>query len=83
MASSIDYKDFIMEQLANLHPKCRPMTGEFLVYVDGIYFEDTRNTSCEDLMIKLRYVLTVLSKLYYNKIDEQEYIELVSILDIA
>lgn len=38
MASSIDYKDFIMEQLANLHPKCRPMMGEFLVYVDSIYF---------------------------------------------
>lgn len=59
------------------------LTLSFNKFMDEDYFEDARNTSCEDLMIKLRYVLTVLSKFYYNKIDEQEYIELVSILDIA
>lgn len=38
MASTVDYRDFILEQLSNLQPKCRHMIGEFLIYVNGIYF---------------------------------------------
>lgn len=38
MASSKEYKDFILEQLSSLNPSCRPMMGEFLIYVNGVYF---------------------------------------------
>ena len=38
MASSKEYKDFILEQLSRLNPSCRPMMGEFLIYVNGVYF---------------------------------------------
>lgn len=38
MASSKDYRDFILEQLSNLNPASKSMMGEFLLYVDGIYF---------------------------------------------
>lgn len=39
MASSADYRDFILEQLSEL-PEifCRPMMGEFLLYLDGVLF---------------------------------------------
>ena len=39
MASSADYRDFILEQLSGL-PEifCRPMMGEFLLYLDGVLF---------------------------------------------
>ena len=39
MASSKDYKDFILEQLSLLdNIICRPMMGEFLLYYNGILF---------------------------------------------
>ncbi|MBR3319144.1 TfoX/Sxy family protein [Candidatus Saccharibacteria bacterium] len=39
MASSKDYKDFILEQLSEApNITCRPMMGEFLLYSDGILF---------------------------------------------
>lgn len=38
MASSKEYLNFILEQLSNLSPTSKPMMGEFLIYVDGIYF---------------------------------------------
>lgn len=38
MASSKEYKDFILDQLSCLNPSQRPMMGEYLIYVDGIYF---------------------------------------------
>lgn len=38
MASSKEFKDFILEQLANLHPTFRYMMGEYIIYVNGIYF---------------------------------------------
>lgn len=38
MASTKSYRDFILEQLSNLNPSSRPMMGEFLIYVDGVYF---------------------------------------------
>ncbi len=38
MASSKEYKDFILEQLSRLKPTQRQMMGEYLIYVNGIYF---------------------------------------------
>ena len=39
MASSKEYRDFILEQLSDLPGiSCRPMMGEFLLYLDGILF---------------------------------------------
>ena len=39
MASSKDYRDYILEQLSELsNITCRPMMGEFLLYADGVLF---------------------------------------------
>ena len=39
MATSKNYKDFILEQLSLLENiKCKPMMGEFLLYYNGILF---------------------------------------------
>ena len=39
MASSKEFKDFVLEQLRNLDSiVCRPIMGEFLLYFDGILF---------------------------------------------
>ena len=39
MASSKDYKDFILEQLNPLGDiSCKPMMGEFLLYYRGVLF---------------------------------------------
>lgn len=39
MASSKDYRDYILEQLRGLDTiTCRPMMGEFLLYYNGTLF---------------------------------------------
>ena len=39
MASSKEYRDFILEQLSEVpNVTCRPMMGEFLLYADGVLF---------------------------------------------
>ncbi len=39
MASTKEYRDFILEQLSEApNITCRPMMGEFLLYSDGILF---------------------------------------------
>ena len=39
MATTKDYKDYIMEQLSNLDKiTYRPMMGEYLLYYDGLLF---------------------------------------------
>ncbi|MDO4219627.1 MAG: TfoX/Sxy family protein [Candidatus Saccharibacteria bacterium] len=39
MASTKEYCDFILEQLIDLPGvTCRPMMGEFLLYLDGVLF---------------------------------------------
>ncbi len=39
MASTKEYRDFILEQLSDLPGiSCRPMMGEFLLYLDGALF---------------------------------------------
>ncbi|MGN0789115.1 MAG: TfoX/Sxy family protein [Christensenellales bacterium] len=38
MASSKEFRDYVLEQLAELKVTCRPMMGEYLLYKDGVYF---------------------------------------------
>ena len=38
MATTSDYKDYILEMLDSLDIKCRPMMGEYLLYYNGILF---------------------------------------------
>ena len=39
MASTKDYRDFILEQLSILNGiSCKPMMGEYLLYYNGILF---------------------------------------------
>ncbi len=39
MASTKEYRDFILEQLSDLPGiSCRQMMGEFLLYLDGVLF---------------------------------------------
>ena len=39
MASTKEYRDYILEQLSLvLNVACRPMMGEFLLYADGVLF---------------------------------------------
>ena len=39
MASSKQFRDFILDQLQGLHfVTCKPMMGEFLLYFNGILF---------------------------------------------
>ena len=39
MASTKEYRDYILEQLSDLPGiSCRPMMGEFLLYLDGVLF---------------------------------------------
>ena len=38
MASTKEYRDFILENLGLLDITCRPMMGEYLLYYNGILF---------------------------------------------
>lgn len=39
MASTKEFRDYILEQLSDLPGiTCRPMMGEFLLYLDGVLF---------------------------------------------
>ena len=39
MASTKEYRDFILEQLSEApNITCRPMMGEYLLYLDGVLF---------------------------------------------
>ena len=38
MASSKEFRDYVLEQLAQLRVTSRPMMGEYLLYKDGVYF---------------------------------------------
>ena len=39
MASSIEYRDYILEQLSSLGDiTCKPMMGEYLLYYKGVLF---------------------------------------------
>ena len=84
MASSKSYKDFIMEQLSNLNPTCKSMMGEFLIYVDGVYFggvfddrflvKITDTNSVYDLSTELPYENAKPMYVVQN-VDDKEYLE--------
>lgn len=84
MASSKSYKDFIMEQLSNLNPTCKSMMGEFLIYVDGVYFggvfddrflvKITDTNSVYDLSKELPYE-NAKSMYVVQNVDDKEYLE--------
>ena len=39
MATTKDYKEFVLEQLSNLQDvTCKPMMGEYLLYLNGVLF---------------------------------------------
>lgn len=39
MASTKEYRDYVLEQLRDLRSiTCRPMMGEYLLYLDGVLF---------------------------------------------
>lgn len=38
MASTKDYRDFVLEQLSFDNITCRPMMGEYLLYYNGVLF---------------------------------------------
>lgn len=39
MASTKEYRDYVLEQLRSLSGiTCRPMMGEYLLYLDGVLF---------------------------------------------
>lgn len=38
MASSKEYRDFVLEQASELNLTYKPMMSEYLLYFDGIYF---------------------------------------------
>ena len=39
MASTKEYRDYVLEQLRDLRGiTCRPMMGEYLLYLDGVLF---------------------------------------------
>lgn len=84
MASSKEFKNFILEQLSNLNPTCKSMMGEFLVYVNGIYFGGIFD---DRLLIKItetnsKYKLDKIlpyenAKPMYmvENVDDKEYLE--------
>lgn len=47
MLSNKEYRDFILEQLSNLKPTSKPMMGELLIYVNGVYF----GCICDDRLL--------------------------------
>lgn len=50
MASSKEFRDYVLEQLAELNVTSRPMMGEYLFYKDGVYFGGV----CDDrLLVKI------------------------------
>ena len=38
MASTKEYRDYVLEQLSDNNITCRPMMGEYLLYYDGVLF---------------------------------------------
>lgn len=84
MASTKEYKNFILEQLSKLSPSYKPMMGEFLLYVNGIYFggifdnrfliKITNTNSKYKLNLTLPYENAKPMYLVEN-VDDTEYLE--------
>ena len=66
MASSKEYKEFILEQLSEVpNLTCRPMMGEFLLYESGILFGGIYN---DRILVKI-----VPDNQQYNMSEEIPY----------
>lgn len=84
MASTKSYRDFILDQLSNLNPTSRQMMGEYLVYVDGVYFggvfddrflvKKTYSNARYNLLEQLPYDGAKPMYLVEN-VDDKEYME--------
>lgn len=84
MASSKEYRDYILEQLSHLNPTYKSMMGEFLIYVNGVYFggifdnrllvKITDTNSKYQLPIQLPYDNANPMYLVEN-VDDHEYLE--------
>ena len=84
MASSKNYRDFVLEQLSNLKPTTKPMMGEFLIYVNGIYFGGVYDDRFLVKMTKTNEKYNLLKMLPYDNakpmylvenIDDKDYLE--------
>ena len=38
MATTKEYRDYVLEQLSDNNITCRPMMGEYILYYDGVIF---------------------------------------------
>lgn len=73
-----------MEQISNLNPTCKSMMGEFLIYVDGVYFggifddrflvKITDTNAGYDLLKELPYENAKPMYVVQN-VDDKEYLE--------
>lgn len=84
MAFSKEYKDFILEQLSSLNPSCRPMMGEFLIYVNGVYFGGIFDDRFLIKITNLNQKYKLIKELPYNgakpmylvdNVDDNDYLE--------
>ena len=84
MASSKEYKDFILEQISNLNPTYKSIMGEFLIYINGIYL----GCVCDNrFLVKItdtnsKYKLTKeppyenAKPMYFvDNVDDKDYLE--------
>ncbi len=84
MASSKEYRDFILEQLSDLSPTCRAMMGECLIYVNGVYFggifddrllvKKTNSNAKYKLLQEIPYDGAKLMYLVEN-VDDKDYLK--------
>lgn len=84
MATSKDYKNFILEKLSKLNPCYKSMMGEFLLYVNGVYFggifddrlliKKTHSNSKYNLVSAKPYENAKPMGLVEN-VDDEEYLE--------
>lgn len=84
MASSKEYRDFILEQLADLSPACKSMMGEYLLYVNGVCFggiyddrfliKITKTNEKYKLLTEIPYK-NAKPMLLVNNVDDKIYLE--------
>ena len=85
MASTKEFKDFIIDQLRNLSGiYCRPMMGEFVLYYNGVVFggiyddrflvKETKTNAKYNLSKELPYKGGKLMLMVEN-IDDADYLE--------
>ena len=56
------------------------LTGSLYKCTDENYFEEYTQTNRKNFKIKLRYLQAILTELHYNKINESEFMKLLSVI---